>query len=309
MADVNDKAEPPEEMSLGKTRICGNGWRQALARPIALLAVVFVAGGLLSACASTSEPVAEGAAADDYSDDYAINDPYEDLNRSIFAFNQAVDSAILRPAAEAYALIPEWGRNRVSSALDNLGEPINFANNLLQGEMERAAGSFLRFAFNSTIGIAGLFDVAGELGMEYVPEDFGQTAAVWGAGEGPYLVLPLIGPSNPRDAFGMAVDWLMGPFTYALRSNEKVIRSVARGVEQRAEHLETLDVLKDTSVDFYAAMRELYRQHRDDEIRNGALPPPIPIPSLTIEDYEDDLDEAPEFAADEDKVASNQIDD
>ena len=281
-------------------------WRRLVVRPVALLGVLMVAGGLLGACASTNSASVDGAEGEDT---YAINDPFEDVNRAVFAFNQAVDSAILRPVAEAYMIIPEWGRNRVSSVLDNLGEPINFANNIMQGEMDRAAASFLRFAFNSTIGLGGLFDVAGELGMEYADEDFGQTAGVWGAGEGPYLVLPLLGPSNPRDAFGMVVDWVMDPFTYTLRSNERIIRSVSRGVDQRAKHLETLDALKETSVDFYAAMRELYRQHRDDEIRNGALPPPIPIPSITIDDMEGEPDDAPALAAGTDQVASVQSND
>ncbi|MGY8796589.1 MAG: MlaA family lipoprotein [Woeseiales bacterium] len=278
-------------------------WLRRLSmRPFAVIGALAVAGSLLSACASTNSSITN---TNDYEDTYSIDDPFEAVNRKVFAFNQAVDRAILRPTAAVYSMIPQWGRDRVSNLLDNLGEPVNFANNFLQGEVDRAAQSFLRFSLNSTVGIGGLFDVAGGLGIEYVPEGFGQTMATWGADAGPYLMFPLLGPSNPRDAAGMVVDWFIDPFTTALKSNERLARSVARGIEQRAAHLDTLDALNETSVDFYAAMRELYRQHRDNEIRNGALPPPMPIPSITIENYDDGTGDEPDYAADEDQVASN----
>jgi len=246
---------------------------------MALLVVIGIAAG----CSNSSPP-------EDYEDEsYSVNDPFEDINRITFAINQTLDGLILKPVAEIYVgVVPQWGRNRVNDALNNLGEPVNFANALLQGDMERAVTSMLRFAFNSTIGLGGFFDVAEGIGLSYADEDFGQTLAVWGVGEGPYLVLPFFGPSNPRDAVGMGVDWLMDPFTRALRDHERYQRMIARGIDQRALHLQDLETLEETSIDFYAAMRELYRQHRSNEIRNGELPPPLPIPSITLEEFSDE---------------------
>ncbi|MEE8172093.1 MAG: VacJ family lipoprotein, partial [Alphaproteobacteria bacterium] len=206
-----------------------------------------------------------------------------------FAFNQAVDSVLIKPVPEIYVgLVPRWGRDRVNDALNNLGEPINFANSVLQWELERAVTAMLRFAFNSTIGLGGFFDVAEGVGLSRAAEDFGQTLGVWGVGEGPYLVLPLFGPSNPRDAVGIGVDYVMDPFTKALRSHERYQRFIARGIDQRARHIEDLEALEETSIDFYAAMRELYRQFRSNEIRNGELAPPLPIPSISLGIFSDE---------------------
>ena len=246
---------------------------------MALVAVI----GLAAGCSSSPSP-------EEYEDNtYSANDPFEEINRITFSMNQTLDGLIFKPAGAIYVgLVPQWGRSRVNDALNNLGEPVNFANSMLQWDLERGTTSMLRFAFNSTIGLAGFFDVAEGIGLSYANEDFGQTLAVWGAGEGPYLVLPLFGPSNPRDAAGMGVDWLLDPFTRAFRDHEKHQRMIARGIDQRALHLEDLETLEETSIDFYAAMRELYRQHRANEIRNGKLASPLPIPSITLEDFSDD---------------------
>ncbi len=251
---------------------------------IALLAVI----GVVTGCSSSPSP-------EEHEDEtYSANDPFEDVNRITFAVNQTLDGLILKPLAEIYiGIVPQWGRNRVNDALNNLGEPVNFANALLQWEIERAVTSMLRFGFNSTIGLGGLFDVAEGIGLSYASEDFGQTLGVWGVGEGPYLVLPFFGPSNPRDAVGMGVDWLLDPFSRALRDHENYQRMIARGIDRRSAHLKDLETLQETSVDFYAAMRELYRQHRNNEIRNGELPSLIPIPSFTDEEFsEDEFDQA-----------------
>ena len=250
-----------------------------LGRVMALLVVV----GILANCASTPTP-------EDYADEnYNANDPYEDINRVTFAINQTIDGVLLKPLAEIYVgIVPQWGRDRVNDVLNNLGEPVNFANAMLQWELERAVTSMLRFAFNSTFGLAGFFDIAEGIGLSRADEDFGQTLAVWGVGEGPYLVLPLFGPSNPRDAVGLGVDWLMDPFTRALRSHERIQRFVARGIDQRSRHIDDLETLEETSIDFNSTLRELYRQHRSNEIRNGELPPPMPIPSITLEEFSDE---------------------
>ena len=261
-----------------------SGTLKNFGRVLALLVVLGVAAN----CASDPPP-------EDYDDqEYSVNDPLEGLNRVTFEFNQTVDAILLKPMAEIYVgVVPKWGRDRVNDILNNFGEPTNFANALLQWEMERAVTSMLRFAFNSTIGLGGFFDVAEGIGLSRAAEDFGQTLAVWGVGEGPYLVLPLLGPSNPRDAVGLAVDWVIDPVSRSFRSHEINQRFIARGIDQRSRYIVDLETLEETSIDFYAAMRELYRQHRANEVRNGELPPPLPIPSITLEEFSDEeLDQA-----------------
>ncbi len=247
-----------------------------IVRSITVLLVV----GSFAGCASKEETIQSE------SDGYSVNDPYENINRVTFKFNQGLDDVVIGPIAEGYiAVVPQWGRERVNDTLNNLGEPVNFANSVLQLDIERAIASFVRFGFNTTFGIAGIFDIAGEMGLERADEDFGQTVSVWGFGEGPYVVLPFFGPSSPRDGIGMAADMLLlDPFSRALRSHERYQRMIARGIDQRALYNDELETLKSTSIDFYAAMRELYRQHRLDKIRNGDVAPGIPIPSITFDD-------------------------
>ena len=256
-----------------------SGKLKRLGQVLSLFVVVAVA----ASCSSATPP-------EDYDDeDFSVNDPFEGINRVTFAVNQTLDGVLLKPVAEIYVgIVPKWGRDRINDALNNLGEPVNFANAMLQWELERAVTSMLRFAFNSTIGLAGFFDVAEGIGLSRKAEDFGQTLGVWGVGERPYLVLPLLGPSNPRDAVGLAADWIIDPFTRALRSHERYQRFIARGIDQRSLHIEDLETLEETSIDFYAAMRELYRQYRSNEIRNGELPPPFPILSITLEEFSDE---------------------
>jgi phospholipid-binding lipoprotein MlaA len=243
--------------------------------------VAALALAMLAGCATGNPDAAD--------DDYGPSDPLESYNRVMFDINQTIDGVLLKPAAILYdGILPEWGQERVTNVLNNLGEPVNFANNLLQGEIERAGITLGRFVINSTIGILGVFEVAEDWGLPRSPEDFGQTLAVWGVGDQPYLMLPLFGPSNPRDAIGLVVDWLLDPFTYIFNSEQRLARTATRGVSLRAENIENLETLEETSLDFYAAMRELYTQYRDNEIRNGDLPPPIPIPSITLEDFADD---------------------
>jgi len=135
------------------------------------------------------------------------NDPYEATNRKIFNFNQQLDKAVMKPVAQAYVdVVPEPARDGVHNFLVNLNLPVTFANDILQGEIERTGETVARFTVNTTIGIGGLLDVATRIGVPFHTEDFGQTLAVWGVGEGPYLVLPLLGPKPPRDAVGYAVD-------------------------------------------------------------------------------------------------------
>ena len=208
------------------------------------------------------------------------NDPYEQTNRSIFALDQTFDHAIARPMAVGYNYaVPAVARDGIHNFLTNLNSPVVFANDLLQGETTRAGQTLGRAVVNSTLGLGGLVDFAGKIGIPGHGEDFGQTLAVWGADEGPYLVLPLAGPSNPRDVVGMGGDLAMDPFTYMKWNNSTLHTMIRAGVgviDLRARNIDNLDQIERTSVDLYATTRSLYRQHRNAEIRNGAAANDLP---------------------------------
>ena len=167
------------------------------------------------------------------------------------------------------------GRSRrgVRNVLNNLGSIRTFANDILQGEATRAGTTLVRFVVNSTIGFGGLFEVAEDYGYPRHFEDFGQTLAVWGIGEGPYLFVPLLGPSTPRDLTGSVVDFFFDPFTYVQWGDESYVPYVRTGLvylELRSSNIQTLDDIEASSADFYTSLRGLYRQARNNEIRNGA---------------------------------------
>ena len=247
-----------------------------------LLASLLLAGAVL--CTAV-----DGRAQDPYGD----NDPLEDFNRVMFDVNQTIDRFALKPAAEVYVfIVPDEVRYRISKVLSNLGEPLNLVNNMAQAKFERAGSTLMRFTINSTLGVAGIFDVATGWGYEHTPEDFGQTLASWGLGDEPFLMLPLLGPSNPRDVAGTAVDWVADPVDRLMPAEAIVARSITSGLSQRAQFLDELETLESTSVDFYAALRELYRQYRATAIRDGAPPTVMEIPDFDFdEDFDDDLDE------------------
>ncbi|HUO89723.1 MAG TPA: VacJ family lipoprotein [Rhizomicrobium sp.] len=202
------------------------------------------------------------------------NDPYEQTNRDIFALNQRADHNVARPVAVFYRdAVPAIARDGIHNVLQNLDSPVIFANDLLQGETTRAGQTLGRVVVNSTLGLGGLVDLASKIGIPPHDEDFGQTLAVWGANEGPYLVLPFAGPSNPRDLAGVGGDIAMSPLTW-INFRTKIWYDIGREaleiVDLRARNIETLDQIERTSVDLYATQRSLYRQHRNAEIRNGA---------------------------------------
>lgn len=206
------------------------------------------------------------------------NDPLEPMNRAVFAFNLEVDRIILKPTAVVYRkVVPQPGRAGITRFLNNLKMPITFVNDLLQLEFGRAADTFARFLVNSTVGIGGLFDIAGVKEHE---EDLGQTLGRWGAGEGFYLVLPFYGPSNLRDGLGLVGDGFLDPWHMVLDPTQTrafyAERTVAGAVDDRERVIEDFAELRRTSLDLYATMRSLYRQSRGNEIRNGA-PPPDPV--------------------------------
>lgn len=202
------------------------------------------------------------------------NDPLEGLNRTVWGLNEAADILFLRPAAQVYREgVPEPVQTVVRNFLRNLSSPLVIANQLLQGDFQGASVATQRMFINTTAGLAGLFDVAAMNGLKYESEDFGQTLAVWGIPEGPYVVLPLFGPSNVRDALGRTVDTLADPFRlYVTHKDHEeliLIRGGANALETRAGLLEAVDDQRKNSLDYYATVRSLYRQHRTREISDG----------------------------------------
>jgi phospholipid-binding lipoprotein MlaA len=234
-----------------------------------------IATGLLASCAT---PPSDPAARAEFIHN---NDPLEPLNRKTFEFNLIVDHALFRPVAKAYvAVVPDDARHAIHNVLDNMKEPTLFFNNVLQGEFKRAEITLGRFLVNSTVGFGGLVDVMALSGVERQPADFGQTLYVWGVPSGPYLMLPILGPSNPRDAIGGGVDSYADPATI-LAKNEDIIdlltyRFVIGGIDERARVLDVLDDLEQNSVDFYAQLRSLTQQHRDAELHHGKAPETTP---------------------------------
>lgn len=206
-----------------------------------------------------------------------VHDPLEPLNRQVFAFNEAADKAVIGPVAGAYeAVTPAFFRTGVGNFLSNLNSPVVFVNDVLQGEPQRAGNTLYRFLVNSTFGLAGILDPAEhELGVVGHSEDFGQTLAVWGVPEGPFIVLPLLGPSNLRDGIGRGVDAAFDPFNYeAVIGDEDTRRTV--NVSRTALGVLNLRVALDGTIqqlreqpEPYIAYRRGYTSQRQAEIRNG----------------------------------------
>lgn len=225
-----------------------------------------------SGCATKPNPSDE-AAVQAYNE---ANDPLEPMNRYFFEVNQFLDEILLKPLAGWYhTALPQPAEDGVRNFLRNLQSPVILANDLFQGQFNRAGTTAARFLINSTIGVGGFIDVASMMDMKYHTEDFGQTLAVYGASEGPYLHMPVLGPGNPRDYGGRLVDYALDPLTwvgYAYSvSSINTARSLLETVDSRARNLEAIDELKKGSVDFYATVRSLYRQQRNDLIRNGGM--------------------------------------
>lgn len=203
------------------------------------------------------------------------NDPLESVNRKTFAVNEFLDRILLRPVARAYvAVIPKNARGSIHAALDNAKQPVIMLNEALQGKPRRLRLSLERFAVNTTIGMGGLVDVASRWHLPDEKADFGETLYSWGVPSGPYLVLPVLGPSNPRDAIGMGVDSYLDPLTFLANAKGlqvvEVPRLVTDGVDQRARVLTVLDDLRRNSLDFYAELRSLSQQQRAAELNSGA---------------------------------------
>ena len=220
----------------------------------------------LGACATTPAPGDQMALAD-YND---ANDPLEPTNRFFYKVNDGLDTYALRPAAVAYrAVVPGAVRQPIHNLLSNMASPVIFANDVFQAKSQRAGTTMMRFLINSTAGVGGLFDVASGLGYKEHDADFGQTLALWGVGGDPFLFLPVLGPSNPRDAGGFGADIALDPLTWASFGGSSALgysRYGLTAVDTRERALDTIDSIKKTALDPYATFRSLYRQNRAAEI-------------------------------------------
>lgn len=218
-------------------------------------------------------------------------DPYEEYNRLIHSFNNALDEAILAPVARGYGSIHPLIRDRVRDFLRNLRGPITLIHDIAQLDEERAAETASRMLVNTTVGVGGLFDVATLAGIPYHEEDAGQTLAVHGVPRGPYLVLPIYGPSNTRDWVGRLIDAFIDPVSYVLTIDnnytELVTARAAETVDFREQNLEVIDDLKANSFDYYTALKSLYQHNRRIQIGNGLAAPFEP----DLDDIEGSLDD------------------
>ena len=230
-------------------------------------AMVFMCAFLLAATSGCS------SARSDLRATGGVYDPLEPMNRGVFAFNNALDRAVIEPVARVYNfLTPDFFRAGVQNFMRNLRAPLVVANNILQGDVKGAGVATARFVMNTVGGIGGLFDFAAAHGLPYEPEDFGQTLAVWGFGEGFYLVLPVLGPSSLRDSAGLAVDTLADPVRlYAFNRNEEWIyytRGAVEGLDNRARMVGAVNDRRRNSLDYYAAVRSAYTQKRRSLVRD-----------------------------------------
>ncbi len=236
------------------------------------IGLLFTFAVVLSGCATP--PIDP----EDRADWEADNDPLEPTNRVIFEFNNKVDEYVLAPIARTYrAVLPNQAQLAIHNFLANLSSPWIFVNDVLQLNGLRAYQTAERFVVNSTIGVGGLVDVvANNNGPLHHDEDFGQTLAVWGAPEGPYLMLPFLGPSNPRDTTGLVTEYFADPTDIALSDNSLDWAVWTRFgldvVDLRVQLLDPLDELKKSSLDYYSAIRSIYRQRRNSLISNRDVP-------------------------------------
>ena len=206
----------------------------------------------------------------------SAKDPIEGWNRAVFGFNEGLDAAVLKPVATGYkAVVPELVRSGVSNVFNNLGDGWSAINQLLQGKPVSAAQMTMRVATNSLFGIAGLFDVASDLGIERQPEDFGQTLGRWGLPAGPYIVLPLLGPSSLRETAALPVDMQWRPAALSNDSATRVGISMLQLIDVRTGLLGASRILDEIALDKYVFVRDAYLSRRRSQVYDGE-PPELP---------------------------------
>lgn len=219
-------------------------------------------GSLAGGCASTGGSPA------------VARDPIEPVNRAVFAFNEKADAWVLKPVAQAYTnVVPEVLRMVVGNMIANVGDLWIAANQLLQGKPAEAASDLFRFTVNSTLGFAGMADLASPMGFEKHREDFGQTLGRWGLGSGPYLVLPIFGPSSLRDGAGFAVDIAADPVRRTATEGQSNNFSLTRIIDARASLLGTERLIDGAALDRYSFIRDGYLQRRRNQVYDGDPPP------------------------------------
>jgi len=259
-----------------------------------LTTVVVALGLALGGCASTPPAAAGGAASAAEAAPVNKADPWENWNRKVYAFNDTIDAAVVKPVAEAYRnVVPQLVRTGVGNVLGNIRDVWSAANQLLQGKLQYGLEMGMRVASNTFFGIGGLLDPATEFGLVRRSEDFGQTLGRWGAGPGPFVVLPLLGPSTLRDTIALPVDRLFAPTrlpqtdtgTYAVLGIEIV--------DARTNLLETTQLLDQVALDRYSFTRDAYLQRRRDQVYDGAPP----LDSFDDEPADGAPDAAPAAAA------------
>jgi phospholipid-binding lipoprotein MlaA len=219
--------------------------------------LALAAAGLLGGCATAGD----------------ARDPIEGFNRAVFAFNDGVDTALIRPVAKGYeTVLPVPVRAGVSNFFGNLADPVIAVNSLLQGKPADAVGDAARFIFNSTFGMLGMFDVATDMGLEKHDEDFGQTFGRWGAEPGAYLVVPIYGPRDIRDAAGLALNVMADPVGNVGHVPTRNTLTAVRLVSDRAELLPADKIIEEAALDKYSYMRDAYLQHRRSQVFDGRPP-------------------------------------
>lgn len=245
------------------------------------LLLILLVAGVLTACAPA--PSDESAS---LGEEAALNDPLEIPNRFIFAFNVGLDQLVLQPVSVVYRdMVPDELKTPIGNLITNLFMPLSFLHAMLQGDFERAEQAASRFVASAPT----LF--LGNPAPDKLPvhEDAGQTLGTWGAGAGPYIMLPVLGPSNLRDTTGTVVDFFIDPLGVVAGSQATIGRGVGSAVVQRSRNLEQVRDLQRNSADYYAAVRSLYSQRRAAEIKNGGAEPTQSAPTIGL-----DLDEEPE---------------
>ena len=238
-----------------------------------------LAGLLLLGGCATKPPASDPEALADYEE---TNDPFEPTNRFFYAVNDTLDRYALKPVAKAYrAVAPETVRTHVHQLLVNINNPQHYANDVLQAKPRKAGNTMMRFLINTTAGVGGIFDVAADLGYPDHDNDFGLTLAVWSVPAGPFLFLPVLGPSNPRDAVGYGVNTVLDPFTWVGFSGSNAFgwsRFGLSAVDSRERVLDATDAIQKTALDPYATYRSLYTQARATSVEQAKLDLPATIP-------------------------------
>ncbi|MCX7169686.1 MAG: VacJ family lipoprotein [Proteobacteria bacterium] len=226
-------------------------------RRMAELAIAGAMLGLLNGCATSG----------------LAKDPLEGYNRAMFAFNDGLDRAIVKPIAQGYVdVVPAPVRTGVANFYGNIADVFIAANNLLQGKLPEAVGDVGRVAINSTVGLLGVLDIASDLGLEKHDEDFGQTFGRWGVGAGPYVMLPIMGPRTLRDAFAQILDTRADPVAQLEDVPTRNSLLVVRGISDRADYLAADKIVQEAALDRYAYIRDAYLQRRRSKVYDGNAP-------------------------------------